>query len=164
MFGSVATESPLANYLRLVWNQKINEGFFMRAETFFNFASHLDQIGNYEAYGGKSLHQKSHGEAFLALFLHRFGDGIYIFDEPEAALSPQRQLAFLALLNQKLATHKCQVIIATHSPILLSYPDSFIYELRDDELRKTAYKETEHYKITKDFLDNPEAYQKHLFE
>ena len=85
----------LASALKLSWLPKVTDGFFMRAESFFNFASYLDQVSTLERYGGRSLHEQSHGESFLALFANRFDRGIYLLDEPEAALSPQRQLAFL---------------------------------------------------------------------
>jgi predicted ATPase len=90
----------LGRALALSWRQRVTDGFFLRAETFFNFASYLEEVGSpYLAYGGKSLHQQSHGEAFLALFQNRFEDGVYLLDEPEAALSPARQLAFLRIVH-----------------------------------------------------------------
>jgi predicted ATPase len=101
------TESDLSKFMRLTWKSKISKGFFMRAESFFNFASYVDKLQDenknidvYGAYGGKSLHHQSHGESFLALFQNLANQGIYILDEPEAALSPQRQLTFLAIINQ----------------------------------------------------------------
>lgn len=109
--------------MRLSWRQKVSGGFFLRAETFFNFATYLEDVGSpFIAYGGKSLHQQSHGEAFLSLFQHRFEDGLYLLDEPEAALSPQRQLAFLRILHDLTAQKIAQFVIATHSPMLLTFP------------------------------------------
>lgn len=170
IYEHVTTESNLADYLTLVWNTKVNNGFFFRAETFFNFASYLDDLssqeyggGAYEPYGGKSLHQQSHGESFLALFNHRLHQGLFIFDEPEAALSPKRQLAFLAILDERVKSKNCQFIIATHSPILMSYPDATIYEFTSNGIKKVKYQQTEHYTVTKDFLDSPESFHKHLF-
>jgi len=148
-YESVKTESSLANELKLIWNKKVNQGFFMRAETFFNFASELDKLkkgfagGNsYDPYGVKSLHQQSHGESFLALFNNRLNQGLFIFDEPEAALSPKRQLSFLAILDERVKSGDCQFIIATHSPILMSYPGAVIYEFQDGAMKKVDYRET----------------------
>jgi predicted ATPase len=163
------TESDLSDFLRLTWTSKISTGFFMRAESFFNFATYIDTLAEenrcvdvYGAYGGKSLHHQSHGESFLALFQNLPNKGIYILDEPEAALSPQRQLAFLAIINELEKTGNAQFIIATHSPILLSYPNAIVLNL-DDNLEEIDYKETTHFKLTKDFLNNPENYFRHLF-
>lgn len=161
------TESTLSEYLTLSWKTKINQGFFMRAESFFNFATYVDEVATrdpriLDAYGGKSLHKQSHGEAFLALFHNHFDKGIYILDEPESALSPQRQLALLSIIHKLEETGKAQFIIASHSPILLSYPGATIYSL-DNNLEKINYKDTEHYQITKNFLNSPELYFRHLF-
>lgn len=136
----------------------------MRAESFYNFATYLDQVSNLRAYGGKSLHQQSHGESFLALFTNRFEQGIYILDEPEAALSPQRQLAFLRILHQLEAPGHAQFLIATHSPIILSYPGARLYSLDGDSVAQIEYQETEHFQVTRNFLNAPERYFKHLFE
>lgn len=173
LFDSHKTESSLSDALRLAWSKKMNAGFFLRAESFFNFAAHLDvakefaklhpQMGDpYEYYGGKSLHQMSHGESFLTLLKNRFHEGIFFLDEPEAALSPTRQLAFLALLHDKTSSNKCQFVIATHSPILLAYEPATIYHFGQDGVSTTKYKDTEHYRVTKDFLDAPELYVRNL--
>lgn len=170
VYESVKTESKLAEEIKLVWNRKINTGFFMRAETFFNFASELDNMrqqpaggATYEPYGGKSLHQQSHGESFLALFENRLHQGLFILDEPEAALSPKKQLAFLAIMDERVKSGNCQFIIATHSPILMSYPGANIYEFENNVVKEVKYFETEHYKVSKDFLNSPEAFHRHLF-
>ncbi len=164
------TESMLGNALRLTWTKKMNHGFFLRAESFFNFASYLDEAQKEQpgqdfmsAYGGQSLHSMSHGESFLALFKNRFmnAGGIFFLDEPEAALSPKRQLVFLSILDHMVKDGSSQFMIATHSPILLAYPDSTIYHF-DQTIKEIAYKDTEHYQITKDFLDAPELFLKHL--
>jgi predicted ATPase len=97
-FATFGDRSDLAEALRLSWMPKVSEGFFLRAESFYNFATYIDQVSNLRAYGGKSLHEQSHGESFLSLFVNRFEQGIYILDEPEAALSPQRQLSFLKII------------------------------------------------------------------
>lgn len=154
-----ASESALGNYIRLSWLPKISNGFFLRAESFYHFASHIDSVRAWEAYGGKSLHEQSHGESFLSLFLHRFnGKAIYLLDEPEAALSPQRQLAFLKIIHDLSSTGECQFIIATHSPILLGYPEATILSFDSGEIKKIDYEETDHYQITKYFLDHRERF------
>lgn len=161
---TLADRSELAQALRLSWLPRVTEGFFMRAESFYNFATYLDQVSNLRAYGGRSLHQQSHGESFLALFAYRFEQGIYILDEPEAALSPQRQLAFLRILHQLEAPGHAQFLIATHSPIILSYPGARLYSLDGDSVAQIEYQETEHFQVTRNFLNAPERYFKHLFE
>ena len=156
--------SDLAQALRLSWLPRVTEGFFMRAESFYNFATYIDQVSDLRAYGGKSLHQQSHGESFLALFANRFEQGVYILDEPEAALSPQRQLSFLRIIHEIVTPGHAQFLIATHSPIILSYPGAVLLSLDGDTIREIAYRETEHYLITRDFLNSPERYFKHLFD
>lgn len=165
-----ATESALASCLKLVWSTKNNQGFFLRAESLFNFASYLEDLKQelpnedvYGPYGGESLHNMSHGESFLKLFRHRLRHGIFLLDEPEAALSPIRQLAFLSLMHEMDTSGKSQFIIATHSPILLSYPGAMIYGFTADGIRQTTYEQTEHYTVTKDFLNSPGSFLKHLF-
>lgn len=119
-------------------------------------ASQIDELGAAHSYGGQSLHAQSHGESFLALLTNRLqGGGIYLFDEPEAALSPQRQLSVLPLLH-RLVYHRSQLVIATHSPILLAYPHARILEFGEQGIREIAYADTEHFRITKDFLNRPE--------
>lgn len=160
----VLTErSELSQALRLSWSSKVAEGFFMRAESFYNFATYIEGVSTLDAYGGKSLHHQSHGESFLALFLNRFEQGLYILDEPEAALSPQRLLSFLKIIHELETPGHAQFIIATHSPILLAYPGAVLYGFGEDGIREVAYRETEHYLITRDFLNSPERYFKYLF-
>lgn len=139
-------------------------GFFMRAESFCNFASYIEQVSNLRAYGGKSLHQQSHGESFLALFANRFEQGIYILDEPEAALSPQRLLSSLRIIHDLEAPGHAQFLISTHSPIILSYPGAVLYSLDGDTIQEIAYRETEHYRVTRDFLNAPDRYLRHLLD
>jgi predicted ATPase len=141
----------------------VAEGFFMRAESFYNFATYIEQVSDLRAYGGQSLHQQSHGESFLSLFANRFEQGIYLLDEPEAALSPQRQLSFLSIIHELETPAHAQFVIATHSPIILSYPGAVLFSLDGDSIREIAYRETEHYRLTRDFLNAPERYLKHLF-
>ena len=137
--------------------------FLLRAESYFNVGTEIDRVANLHDYGGVSVHEQSHGESFLRLVRDRFGgDGLYILDEPEAALSPSRQLSFLALLHDLVQKRRSQFIIATHSPILMAYPDATIFQLDGEGLREVAYEDTEHYTITRDFLTNPEAFLRHL--
>lgn len=169
LLNEAANQTALSSVAKLFWLPKVTRGFFMRAESFFNFATQIDDIAKTDrsvlmSYGDKSLHAQSHGESFLALFNNRFGQaGVYILDEPEAALSPTRQLSLLAIMNQMEKEGQNQFIIATHSPILLSYPGAEILSLDNGKLKPIEYKETEHYKLTKAFLENPERYFKHLF-
>lgn len=159
-----AAESALGDHLRLSWMPKITNGFFLRAESFYQFASHIDEMGT-EAYGGKSLHHQSHGESFISLFLNRFnGQAIYLLDEPEAALSPQRQLAFMRIMHDLVNEEKCQFIIATHSPIILGYPNASILSFDAGEIKEVDYEMTEHYQITKYFMDHREKFLKDILE
>lgn len=162
-FSEGADGHTLGCALRMRWRQRVTGGFFLRAETFFNFASYLEEVGStFEAYGGKSLHQQSHGEAFLSLFSHNFEDGLFILDEPEAALSPQRQLAFLRILHELAAKKIAQFIIATHSPILLTLPGARVLSLDGGSLSEIDYRETEHFRLTRDFLNAPDRFYRHL--
>jgi predicted ATPase len=155
-FQTHASHSELHEYLLLVKSTKRpRDGFFLRAESFFNVATAIDDLGVVDSYGGKSLHQQSHGESFFALMQHRFGGkGLYVLDEPEAALSPTRQLAMLSQLHD-LVHDRSQFIIATHSPILMAYPDAWIYQIGDSGLQRIDYEQTEHYLVTRDFLCDP---------
>jgi predicted ATPase len=121
-----------------------------------------DEVSNLRAYGGKSLHAQSHGESFMALFTNRFEQGLYLLDEPEAALSPQRQLSFLRVMHDLATPGHAQFIVATHSPILLAYPGASIFSLDGDAIEPIEYRETRHYLITRDFLNAPERFFKHL--
>lgn len=170
VYGNQINEFSSA--LTLSWRKKPRDGYFFRAESFFNIGNYLDDLSKhprigktaYNGYGGKSLHEQSHGESFLSFFKNRLGDGgFYIFDEPEAALSPQRQLALLRIIHDLAKNPESQFIIATHSPILLAYPNATIYSCDGERLRQIGYKDTKHYEITKGFLDNPDQYLKHLF-
>lgn len=155
--------TALGRALRLQWLPKVTDGFFMRAESFFDFATYLDTVSDLRAYGGKSLHAQSHGESFLALFTNRFEQGLYILDEPEAALSPQRQLSFLRVIHDLESPGHAQFLISTHSPILLAYPGAELLSLDGAAIRPVAYHDTDHYQVTKHFLDSPERFFKHLF-
>jgi predicted ATPase len=147
--------SSLHQALRLTHSfQKPKDGYFLRAESFFNVATYMDETGYLGGYGDKSLHARSHGEAFMALLLHKFrGNGLYLLDEPEAALSPNRQLAALTAIHQ-LVQNQSQFIIATHSPILLSYPNAKILQFDGAGISEVRFENTEHYIVTRDFLNN----------
>lgn len=167
VFDVDASHAALGDYVRLSWRPKLTNGFFLRAETFHHFASHIDALAqdgalSYQSYGGRSLHEQSHGEAFLSLFNHRFGKrGIYLLDEPEAALSPARQLAFLRVMHD--LGDDAQFVIATHSPILLGYPNAQIISFDTSPASEARYEDTDHYRITKEFLNHPEAFFHALF-
>lgn len=163
-FATQETHSALHRFIKVVKGMRApKDGFFLRAESFYNLATTIDTLqGAINAYGGQSLNEMSHGESFLALFMNRFsGRGLYILDEPEAALSPTRQLAFLSRLHQ-LVKQDSQFIIATHSPLLMAYPHGVIYEVGED-FAQVAYEETEHYRVSREFLMYPEKMRKALF-
>lgn len=153
----------------------VPDAWFLRAESLFNAATRIDEADEEAtkqgyaggtmigAYGGLSLHEQSHGEAFMSLIENRFGQGLYFLDEPEAALSPQRQLEFMVLLDT-LVKRDSQFVIATHSPIIMAYPDAQILSFGDHGIAPIAYDQTEHYRVTKNFLDSPERTFRHLFE
>ncbi len=170
-FATRRSESELHAALRLVrGTRRERDGFFLRAESLYNVATEIERLNKdpfspplLPSYGGASLHDQSHGESFLALATHRFGgDGLYILDEPEAALSPRRQLALLKLLDVLVRHKRSQFVITTHSPILMAYPDALIYLLSADGITAVAYEATEHYQVTRDFLANRELYLHHL--
>ena len=172
-FGTRQSHSELHQFLRVAKGfRRPRDGFFLRAESFFNVATeieHLDEepVGGpllIDSYGGRSLHEQSHGESFMALMTERFrGQGLYILDEPEAALSPQRQLAVLARMHD-LVQDDSQFIIATHSPILMAYPDAVIYQCGKEGVSQVRYEDTEHFQVTRDFLANPERMLRGLME
>ncbi len=165
-FSTRSSESSLAGALRLVRSvRRPRTGFFLRAESFFNVATRIDDLGPdvLGSYGGRSLHEQSHGESFIALALHRFGpNGLYVLDEPEAALSPLRQMSMLRRIHD-LARQGAQFVVATHAPILLAYPEAWIYELDERGLRRVAYDETSTVRVTRDFLRDREGTLGELF-
>lgn len=154
-FGTRTSHSELHRFVRPVRSTKrAKDGFFLRAESHFNVATQIDDLGAVASYGGVSLHEQSHGESFFALLDHRFrGAGLYILDEPEAALSPNRQLSFLARMHE-LIGRKSQFIIATHSPIILGYPDAWIYQTTAAGLARIDYEDTDHFRVTRNFLNH----------
>ena len=151
-FGTRESHSPLHRFVRPVRSPaRVQDGFFLRAESFFTTASYLEDVGA-TRYGGRSLHEQSHGESFFALFENRFrGNGLYILDEPEAALSPSRQLSFLAKMHE-LVMARSQLVVATHSPIILGYPNAWIYQVSEHGLDRVEYEDTDHYQVTRNFL------------
>lgn len=166
-FSTRASHSNLDGYLRLSRHYHLpHDAFFLRAESYFNVATEIERLGRdlLDSYGGKSLHEQSHGESFLALFNNRFrSNSLYLLDEPEAALSPKRQIEFLGILHD-FCQKGCQFIIATHSPIIMAYPESTIYVFGPEGIRETPYLETEHFLITRGFLSNPNRTISALFE
>ena len=170
-FSTRDTHSGLSGAIQLGRGphpERRSDGWFLRAESLYNVASELEKVADGDQdflrrnYGGKSLHHQSHGEAFFSLFLHRFrGNGLYLLDEPESALSPKRQLSFLTRMHDLIESGS-QFLIATHSPIILAYPDSTIYLFSDRGIEPIAYEDTEHYQVTKMFLTRREAMLREL--
>jgi predicted ATPase len=164
-FSTRRSHSDLYKFIRLSRGyRRPRDGFFLRAESFFNLATeieHLDEEPAFgppviDSYGGRSLHEQSHGESFFALLMNRFGgNGLYILDEPEAALSPTRQMGMLSRMHD-LVRNDSQFIVATHSPIIMAYPDAQIFFLSEQGIIPTSYEETEHFLVTRDFLNNRE--------
>lgn len=171
-FATKDSHSVLSDHIQLVKGiRKPIDGFFLRAESFYNVANNIDKLDRessmgrpiIESYGGISLHEQSHGESFMSLILNRFsGNGLYILDEPEAALSPTRQLAMVKRMHE-LIKEDSQFIIATHSPIILGYPSSVIYSA-DDYLKTIEYEETEHFQVMKEFVNNRKGILQHLLD
>jgi predicted ATPase len=161
-FATFSSHSVLHRVLRLVKGVKrARDGFFLRAESYFNLATNIENLDAepafgpkiIESFGGKSLHKQSHGESFFALLENRFhGNGLYILDEPETALSPSRQMSMLVRMHDPVGENS-QFIIATHSPILMAYPDAWIYQIGPNGLDRVAYEDTEHYEVTRTFLN-----------
>ncbi len=172
-FSTRRSHSVLHEHLRIAKGfKRPRTGFFLRAESFFNVATEIEQLDAepglgapvIQSYGGHSLHEQSHGESFLTLLMERFhGQGLYILDEPEAALSPQRQLAVLARIHD-LVNEGSQFVIATHSPLLMAYPDACIYQCGADGVAPVTYGDTEHVRVTRDFLADPQRMLRGLLE
>jgi len=175
----------LGRQLKFSWLNKTHRGFFLRAEDFFNFARRLQTMmkelqeiaGSMEGMGvgavlgqrqalieryGENLDANSHGESFLKLFQSRFvAGGLYLLDEPEAPLSPQRQLALMAMLKE-MVDQEAQFIIATHSPILMAFPGARILSFDDHPVREVDYDDVEHVSLTRAFLNNPQSFLRRL--
>jgi len=159
-FTTSNTHSELHNYIKVIKGIRTpRDGFFLRAESFYNLATNIDDLERDDpglllsSYGGRSLHQQSHGESFFSVFMNRLkGSGLYILDEPEAALSPSRQMSLITKIHE-LVEQDSQIIIATHSPIIMAYPEAIIYEIKD-KIEVVRYEETENYQIMKSFINN----------
>lgn len=169
-FASDEAAPPLARCMRLAWLPKVTTGFFLRAESFFNLASQIDRLDAdpdnscggppiIDSYGGVSLHEQSHGEAFLALFENRFNQrGIYILDEPEAALSPARQLRFLQVLRRMERSGNAQIILATHAPMIMAYPGADLVVVERDRIWRGRPADTSHWRILAELFADPSAF------
>ena len=171
-FGTRASHSVLHEYLRLIKStRRPRDGFFLRAESLFNLATEIERLDAepggppiINSYGHQSLHEQSHGESFFAVMMHRFGGhGFYVLDEPEAALPPSCQLAMISRIHQ-LVGMRSQLVIATHSPILMAYPNSRIYQIGANSLEHVSWQDTEHYIVAKRFLNDPEKQLSRLLE
>lgn len=158
--------SALAEALRPSWLPKVSQGFYFRSESFCNLARFIDTTANLGFHGGRPMHAQSHGESFMALFSNRLTTDkrvLYLMDEPETALSPMRQLSFLALLRDWEISGQVQAVIATHSPIIMSYPGARLLSFDGNALAETTFEETEHYRVTRAFLGNPQRYLAEIF-
>ncbi|WP_256855813.1 AAA family ATPase [Terribacillus halophilus] len=172
-FSSYATHSNLHEFMQVVrGSNRPRDGYFFRAETFYNVATQIEKLDQepgssrriIDSYGGTSLHEQSHGEAFFAAFMERFGGkGLYILDEPEAALSPIRQLSMLARIDE-LVEQGSQFIISTHAPLLMAYPDAKIFELDAAGIAETRLENTQHYRTMKQFFEDRGRLLHHLFQ
>lgn len=174
-FHTRESHSPLWKFTTLIRNPvgKWRDGYFLRAESYYNLATNVEELDNnpadasprvVEAYGGRSLHEQSHGESFLTLLRERLGgDGLYIFDEPEAGLSPTSQLVMLSEIR-RLTKRGSQFLISTHSPILTAYPGATIYAIAEDGIRRQEQRETENYVVTRRFLNDPERFFAEFFD
>jgi predicted ATPase len=152
------TEASLAKVLQLSWLPKVTRGYFLRAETFFSFARYVIDAAVGSGPPPDWL-DMSHGEGFLAFFEDRcMQQGIYIFDEPESALSPSRQIEFLKLLRRMRERGHCQVIMATHSPILMGFPDARLLRLTPDGFEPTTLRETDHFRLMREFCADPDVF------
>ena len=166
---------PLTRALRLGWDKRTGEGFYFRAESLFSVATQIDEWDRdatpmegfiRDSYGGKSLHQHSHGETFFTVLDHKFRrSGLFLLDEPEAALSPQRQLAFMVLIHDTLRDYKdSQFIICTHSPLLLGYPGAQILSFDEGRITPIAFEQTQPAQIVRRFLNDRERFLRDLLE
>lgn len=170
-FSTRATHSPLGELLTLGRRRYPRDGFFLRAESTYNAATYIEELDEQEtgapkitdSYGGVSLHKQSHGESFLSIVQHRLGGrGLYIFDEPEAALSPMRQLVLLGEMH-RLVQQDSQLIIATHSPMLMAFPGAQLLHFTPEGIDETNYRATDHFRIMKRFLGDPESMMEKIF-
>lgn len=171
-FSTRASHSRLEQHLRVLRGiKRRRDGFFLRAESFYNVASNIDELDSggggrriIDSYGGVSLHAQSHGESFLSLVENRFGGkGLYLLDEPEAALSPSRVMTLMAHMK-RLVDDESQFLISTHSPMLMTFPGADVLQITEDGIERVTYRETEHYQVMRRFLEDPESMLAYLFE
>ncbi len=163
-FSTKDTHSELSEHLTLIKRAYAKDGFFLRAESLYNAATYIDEVEATHNYGNVSLHNQSHGESFLSIVQNRFsGNGLYLLDEPEAALSPMRLMTLIVEMDSLLKNNS-QFIIATHSPILMAFPNAEILQFSEAGIEKVKYYETEHYKTTKLFVEEPEKMIHHLID
>ena len=171
-FSTRASHSRLCEYLRVIRGaRRRRDGFFLRAESFYNVATNIDELDAdaggrriVDSYGGESLHAQSHGESFMALVENRFGGkGLYVLDEPEAALSPMRIMRLMHCMQQ-LVDNESQFIVSTHSPMLMALPGADVLQIDENGIERVDYRDTEHYLVTRKFLENPEQMLRYLFE
>ena len=170
-FATKRTDSGLSKHISLARGARERDSFFLRAESFYNVATEIERLDGIEAptrkisesYGGVSLHEQSHGESFLSLVQNRLSGGLYILDEPEAALSPTRQMTLLVEF-QRMVQAGAQLIVATHAPILLAFPGAEIYEITGDGIELTAYENCDHVRVTRRFLNDPQGMIRRLME
>lgn len=163
---SVRAVEPLVRALRVAFSKRTGAGFYLRAESFFNTATAIDALGVADGYGGRSLHEQSHGESFISLAASKINrSGFYVMDEPEAALSPQRQLSLLVIVHDLVRSGRdVQFLIATHSPILLACPDAQILSFDDGRIHEINYRESPSFQLYSRFLADPDRYMHTLFE
>ena len=163
-FSTKDTHSELSEHLTLIKKDYAKDGFFLRAESLYNAATYIDEVKATHNYGNVSLHNQSHGESFLSIVQNRFsGNGLYLLDEPEAALSPMRLMTLIVEIDSLLKNNS-QFIIATHSPILMAFPNAEILQFSESGIEKVKYYETEHYKTTKLFIEDSEKMIYHLID
>lgn len=163
-------QNILHGYLRASWLPKVTRGFHVRSEGFFAFINQIDSLaleggaGIYQSYGGRSLSERSHGEAYIEVFRHKLkGGGIFVFDEPESALSPMRQIEFLRLIKKFENEGDCQFIMATHSPLIMAYPGATLLSLTDRGIIESPYTTTEHFRILREFYLDPDSFMDGVF-
>lgn len=171
-FATRASHSNLSEYLRVIRGaRRRRDGFFLRAESFYNVATNIEELDSggggrrvIDSYGGESLHAQSHGESFMALVENRFGGkGLYVLDEPEAALSPMRIMRLMHHMQQ-LVEDESQLIVSTHSPMLMALPGADVLQIDETGIERVDYRDTEHYLVTRKFLESPEQMLRYLFE
>ena len=170
-FSTRASHSDLADYLRVLKGaRRRRDGFFLRAESFYNVASNIDELDAaaggprvIDSYGGVSLHEQSHGESFMALVENRFGGkGLYILDEPEAALSPMRVMRLMCRMME-LVDDGSQFVVSTHSPMIMALPGADVIQIDEAGFSRVDYRETQHYQLTRRFLEDPERMLGYMF-